>query len=210
MQAAAETYDGGMATILLKPDSKLNHAIKQAKDWCIESGVDNPDCVVANDLFPGCKVISGSKEALHFIEKNLAKFKLKKMKKIPTYGAFHSSHMASAVEPFKKALKNVEFDSPIIGVYSNVTAKKYRGVPQIIRQLPEQIVKPVRWEQTMHQFYDRKKELGFPRTFICGPGDGLRTILRMVNGVAWNTSFKYGDWWDRDTFNLPFSVEFGQ
>lgn len=193
MQKACDEYDGGMATVLLQPDSELGYAMKMAKEWCVERGVENPDCVVANYLFPHCKVISGSKEALRYIEQNLKKFKLKKIKKIPTYGAFHSSLMNSAVEPFERALKKILIEEPIIGVYSNVDGKRYRTPTHILKQLPQQIVKPVRWEQTMHIFYDRNKDVSQPRTFICGPGDALRTILRQVNASAWDNAFKYGD-----------------
>lgn len=182
-----------MATVLLHPDSELGYALKMAKEWCVERGVDHPECVVANHLFPHCKVISGSTEALRYIEQNLKRFKLKKMKKIPAYGAFHSSLMNSAVEPFAQALKNIRIEEPIIGVYSNVDGHRYRHPTHILRQLPQQLVKPVKWEQTMHVFYDRQHDVKQPRTFICGPGDALRTILKMVNASAWDTSFKYGD-----------------
>lgn len=193
MQMACDQYDGGMATVLLHPDSELPYALKMAKEWCIERGVDKPECIVANHLFPHCKVISGSKESLRYIEQNLKKFKLKKIKKIPAYGAFHSCLMESAVEPFARALKHIFIEEPIIGVYSNVDGKRYRNGSHILRQLPEQLVKPVKWEQTMHIFYDRNQDVKQPRTFICGPGDALQTILRMVNANAWDTSYKIGD-----------------
>lgn len=193
MQMASDQYDGGMATVLMHPDSELGYAMKSAKEWCVERGVDNPECVVANHLFPHCKVISGSREALRYIEQNLKKFKLKRIKKIPAYGAFHSSLMMSAVEPFEHALTKFRIADPIIGVYSNVDGKRYRNASHILRQLPQQIVRPVKWEQTMHVFYDRKEDVKQPRTFICGPGDALKTILKMVNAHAWDTSYKYGD-----------------
>lgn len=193
MQMACDEYDGGMATVLLQPDSELNYAIKMAKEWCIERGVNKPECIIANHLFPHCKVISGSKEALRYIEQNLKKYKLKKIQKIPAYGAFHSSLMESAVEPFARALKRILIEEPIIGVYSNVDGKRYRSPSHILEQLPKQIVRPVKWEQTMHVFYDRDKDVKHPRTFICGPGDALKTILKKVNASAWDTTYKYGD-----------------
>lgn len=193
MQIASDEFDGGMATVLLQPDSELGYALKMAREWCIERGVNNPECVVANHLFPHCKVISGSREALRYIEQNLKKFKLKKIKKIPAYGAFHSKLMHSAAKTFADALKKIRIEEPMIGVYSNVDGKRYRNPTHILKQLPTQIVKPVRWEQTMHIFYDRQPDVKQPRTFICGPGDALKTILRKVNATAWDTAFKYGD-----------------
>lgn len=189
MQEASNKNKGGMATILLNPDSKLGEACVKAKEWCVERGVEDPDCVVANYLFPHCKVVSGSEEALKYIELNMKKYKLKKMKRIPAYGAFHSKLMSSAVTPFKKALQKIELQEPIIGVYSNIDGHRYFNRNHILKKLPQQIVRPVKWEQTMHNFYDRNKDNNYPRTFICGPGNGLRTILKNVNAVADNDAY---------------------
>lgn len=190
MQEASDKHKGGMATVILQPDSQLKQALQKAKEWCVESGVEDPDCVVANYLFPECKVISGNVEALRYIEQNLKKFKLRKMKKIPAYGAFHSSLMQSAVEPFAKELKKILIEPPIIRVYTNVNGKTYGSPTHILKKLPEQIVRPVKWEQLIHNIYDRCRENHFPRTFVCGPGDGLMTLLQKNNAQAINSAFK--------------------
>lgn len=52
-----------------------------------------------------------------------------------------------------------------------------------------QIVKPVKWEQTLHILYEREQGAHFPRTFECGPGRGLTTILKQVNARAWDSAF---------------------
>lgn len=52
-----------------------------------------------------------------------------------------------------------------------------------------QIIKPVKWEQTLHILYERSQGERFPRTFECGPGRGLTTILKQVNAKAWDTCF---------------------
>lgn len=52
-----------------------------------------------------------------------------------------------------------------------------------------QIVKPVKWEQTLHEMYERKQDTNFPRTFECGPGKGLIQILEKVNAKAANSAF---------------------
>lgn len=195
MQLASDKYKGGMATILYKSDksSQLNLACEKAREWCLDAGVENPDCVIANHLFPQCKVISGSEEALRYISMNLKTYNLDKMKRIPAYGAFHSALMESAVEPFAIALKKMNVDEPVVSVYSNTTAKRYEGVTHILKQLPTQIVKPVKWEQTLHVLYELKINNKFPETFICGPGTALKTILKQVNAKANESTFKIGD-----------------
>lgn len=188
MQRASEMYKGGMATVLYGPDSKLSYAVKAAREWCIEKGVENPDCVVANYLYPHCKVVAGNEEALRFIEKNAKDFNLRRVKRLPVSGAFHSVLMESAVEPFRKALNKIQLDDPAIAVHSNINGLPYRDLEHVRKQLPKQIIKPVKWEQTLHILYERKDGDYFPRTFECGPGRALRTILKQVNAKAWDTS----------------------
>lgn len=38
----------------------------------------------------------------------------------------------------------------------------------------------------MHVLYERDVGEYFPRTFECGPGGALRTILKQVNAKAWD------------------------
>lgn len=76
---------------------------------------------------------------MNFLDKNLKEFKLKKMKRLPVSGAFHSILMQESVEPFKKALLKSNISDPIITVYSNVDGKRYRNAEHIKHQLPKQV-----------------------------------------------------------------------
>jgi [acyl-carrier-protein] S-malonyltransferase len=181
---ASKQYPSGMATVFYGPDSQVGKACTAAKEWCLERGVDNPECAVANFLYPHCKVVAGSLEALDFLEKNGKQFKLRKVKRLSVSGGFHTKLMESAVEPFKNALKKIELEPPMIRVYSNVDGKVYRNTDHILRQLPSQIVKPVRWEQLLHIIYERPQGDEFPRTFELAPGNTLTTILKNVNAKA--------------------------
>lgn len=62
MQVASEMHKGGMATIFYGPDSNINKALKAAKEWAMERGDENPECIIANYLFPHCKTVAGSEE----------------------------------------------------------------------------------------------------------------------------------------------------
>jgi [acyl-carrier-protein] S-malonyltransferase len=97
--------------------------------------------------------------------------------------------MQPAVQPFKMALRKVEINDPIIDVYSNVDGKNYKNAHHIRMQLPKQIYRSVKWEQTLHILYERKIGEHFPRTFECGPGHSLKTLLKMVNAKAWDSCF---------------------
>jgi len=194
MQIASTQNPSGMATVFYAPDSELGLACLRAKEWCLERGIENPECSIANYLFPHCKVVSGSLEALSFLEKNARQYKLKKVKRLPVSGGFHSSLMESAVEPFKKALSKIRVQMPFVNVFSNVDGKRYRDVNHILRQLPKQITKPVRWEQMMHILYERKDGMRFPRTIECSPGTGLKVILKQVNAKAWDNAVTVDKW----------------
>ena len=121
----------------------------------------------------------------------MKEFRLKRLKRIPVSGAFHSNLMRPAVAPVKKFLKKMEINDPLIQVLSNVDGKPYKNANHIRAQLPKQIYKPVRWEQILHCLYERSVGENFPRTFECGPGSSLKTLLKMVNAKAWDSCYSY-------------------
>uniref|UniRef100_A0A7R8VEM1 [acyl-carrier-protein] S-malonyltransferase n=1 Tax=Timema douglasi TaxID=61478 RepID=A0A7R8VEM1_TIMDO len=192
MQLASEVSPGGMMTVWYGPDSQLGYACLQAREWCKERGIEDPECAVANYLYPHCKVIAGHIEALKFIETNIAKFKLRRVRSLPVSGAFHSNLMRPAVPVFMKALRKANIDDPVISVHSNLDGKRYRNSDHIARQLPRQIWKPVKWEQTLHAIYERSVGERFPKTFECGPGQSLKSVLKMVNAKAWDSCISVG------------------
>ncbi|EDW33091.1 GL16194 [Drosophila persimilis] len=184
MQAACDRAAGAMAMILYGPDTNLGEACAKAQQWCLDRGVESPYCGIANYMYPHCKVVAGNVEALEFLEKNAKALKIRRIKRLAVSGAFHTPLMQTAVEPFTKALKSLSLQDPIIRVYSNVDGKPYRNARNILVQLPKQIVRPVKWEQTLHEMYERKQGADFPRTFECGPGKGLLQVLEKVNAKA--------------------------
>ncbi|KAH8339808.1 hypothetical protein KR074_011160, partial [Drosophila pseudoananassae] len=189
MQAACDRAAGAMSMAIYGPDTNLGEACSRAQQWCLDKGVESPYCGIANYMYPHCKVIAGNVEAIEFLEKNAKALKIRRMKRLAVSGAFHTPLMESAVAPFKKALDSVHIRDPVIRVYSNVDGKRYRHAKHISQQLPKQIVRPVKWEQTLHEMYERKQGVEFPRTFECGPGKGLIQVLEKVNAKASQTSF---------------------
>ena len=144
-------------------------------------------------------------QALDFITRHAADFKLKRLKKLAVSGAFHSQLMAPAVQVLKKALMKIPVHDPVIPVHSNVDGKRYKNSKHIISQLPKQIVSPVRWEQTMHIIYERNNEQEFPLTYECGPGRSLSAILRKVNAKAAKSCTSIDVWKYKFVLVLPLS-----
>ncbi|XP_073975724.1 malonyl-CoA-acyl carrier protein transacylase beg [Rhodnius prolixus] len=187
MQLSSEMIPGAMVNVLYGPDSELSKACAKAKEYAQSLGVENACCAISNYLFPHGKIVAGNEEAIKYLEDNKKEFKLRKLKRLPVSGAFHTPLMLPAVETFRAALSKVRLSDPAIAVHSNVDGRHYRDSAHVRRQLPKQIVAPVKWEQTMHILYERTADMPFPNTFECGPGQTLSVILKMVNTKAWGS-----------------------
>lgn len=118
------------------------------------------------------------------MEPRYREYGIKRFKRIPVSGAFHTNLMKPAVEPFRAALKNVEISEPYCHVRSNVDGKRYLKLDHVLKKLPTQIYKPVLWEQLIHYLYKRPKDVPVPQTFTCGPGTSLKALLRNTNNRA--------------------------
>uniref|UniRef100_A0A023F858 [acyl-carrier-protein] S-malonyltransferase n=1 Tax=Triatoma infestans TaxID=30076 RepID=A0A023F858_TRIIF len=187
MQLASEMTPGAMVTVLYGPDSELGRACIKAKEHAMSLGVENAHCAISNYLFPHCKIVAGNEEAIKYLEDNKKEFKLRKLKRLQVSGAFHTQLMLPAKEIFRAALAKAHLSDPSIAVHSNVDGRHYKDAAHVRRQLPKQIVAPVKWEQTMHVLYERSADMPFPNTFECGPGQTLSVILKMVNTKAWGS-----------------------
>ena len=93
--------------------------------------------------------------------------------------AFHSKIVASAKAPFGKVLRELDFRSPAIPLYANVTGEPYpagEGAPAKIRELlNEQFAASVEWVKTMEHMYRDGA-----RIFIeCGPKRILANLAQM-------------------------------
>ncbi|KAK3866605.1 hypothetical protein Pcinc_027871 [Petrolisthes cinctipes] len=184
MQLASELTPSGMMTVMYGPDSRLGFACSVAKEFCQHKGLPDVDCSIASYLYPHCKVIAGNDEALTFIEHNKSDFRLKRLKRLPVSGAFHTHLMKPAVEPLKTVLEKVIIEEPFIPVHSNIDGKPYKKIKKIRKQLLQHLYSPVKWEQTMHVIYERSQGTSFPKTYVCGPKNTLNGVLKMSNAKA--------------------------
>ncbi|XP_054438542.1 malonyl-CoA-acyl carrier protein transacylase, mitochondrial [Pteronotus mesoamericanus] len=187
MQEASEAVPSGMLSVLGRPQSKFAFACSEAREHCKTLGIENPVCEVANYLFPDCRVISGHLEALQFLQKNSSKYHFRRTKMLPVSGAFHTRLMEPALEPLTQVLKAIDIRKPLVSVHSNVRGDRHMHPQHIRKLLAQQVVSPVKWEQTMHALYERKKGTEFPQTFEVGPGKQLGAILRSCNLQAWKS-----------------------
>lgn len=184
MQEASERVPSGMLSVIGRPQAHYKYACLQAKEHCKSLGIDEPVCSVANYLFPDARVIAGHSKALDFLQQNSKHLHFIRTKLLPVSGAFHTELMAPATEPFRAVLKQVEVRRPEIRVYSNVDGKRYMSDIHVRRQLVKQLVSPVKWEQTLHEIYERTQGQKFPHTYEIGPGKQLGATLQRCNRKA--------------------------
>jgi len=73
-------------------------------------------------------------------------------------GAFHTTAMQSAVEPFKAVLQKTEIQDPKLPVINDLTGELFKGgkfgygtANDIVQHLTAQITNPVRWDKVQQQ-----------------------------------------------------------
>ncbi|XP_061663326.1 malonyl-CoA-acyl carrier protein transacylase, mitochondrial isoform X1 [Syngnathoides biaculeatus] len=186
MQRASELAPGGMLSVVGGAQAQYKHACLLAREHCRASGADEPVCSVATYLFPDGRVIAGHRPALDFLRQNARRFRFLRCKMLPVGGAFHTELMSAAVEPLEEVLRQLEVRRPEISVYSNVDGKRYMSEAHVRRQLTRQLTAPVKWEQTLHEMFERARGERFPRAYEVGPGRQLGATLQRCNRKAFD------------------------
>jgi [acyl-carrier-protein] S-malonyltransferase len=180
MQEAATASPSGMVAIIGGDEAAV-------RKLCVEVA-GGEVLVPANFNSPGQIVVSGAKAACERVLAGASQAKLA-AKALVVAGAFHSPLMQPAADKMKEALANAAVKSPNVPVYSNVTAQPHTDAESIKRLLVEQIVQPVRWEQTMTTLVGGSEA----RCIELAPGRTLAGLLKRVNRkvvVEENGAFK--------------------
>jgi len=168
MQQAAVASPSGMVAIMGADEAAV---IKLC-----EENAQGEVLVPANYNAPGQVVVSGSNAACERFAKaaEASGFKAVGLK---VAGAFHSPLMQSGADRMAAELQRASMQMPRKTVYSNVTAKPHTDVESIRKLLIDQIVKPVRWEQTMQGVLAS----GDSRWIELAPGRVLSGLIKKIN-----------------------------
>ena len=141
-------FDAG-AMLAVKADAALVEEEAKFLSRTIEAEI-----TVANLNSDKQVVLAGSKQAI------LKACELLREKEyspvlLPVSAAFHTSFMEHARKPFAEAMRNVQFHSPKIPVYSNTTGTLYPTDPHAIRSILEQhVIKPVLFKTEIEKTYE--------------------------------------------------------
>ena len=169
MQDAADATPSGMVSILGLERVQVEALCDKARQGEILE--------VANLLCPGNIVVSGSNGACERVAEMAPGAGAMKAVPLAVAGAFHTKIMQPAVERLAAALEKVPLQKPKLPVISNVDAQAHDDPDEIRRLLIQQVVQPVRWEDSLRHMLER----GFDQFYEVGPGRVLRALLKRVN-----------------------------
>lgn len=172
MQAAVPAGQGAMAAILGLDDADVAAACVEAAQGDTVGETVQP----ANFNSPGQVVIAGAAAAVdRAIE--IAKAKgAKRAIKLPVSVPSHSALMKPAAERFGEKLQQVKFATPEVRDVYTVDVRKHSDEAGIRQALIEQLVKPVRWTETIQAILK-----GGARVIVeCGPGRVLTGLNRRI------------------------------
>ena len=168
MQAAVPKGEGAMIAIL---GMKLNEVEEE-----IKSLDSNQVCEIANDNSNEQVVVSGKKDIIEVLSRNL-KTKKKRGIILPVSAPFHCSLMDKASISMKKKIFNVNFKKSVPRIISNVTAQPESKENSIKSLLVDQITSRVRWRESVNYMLREKVN-----EFIeIGPGKVLSGLVRKMD-----------------------------
>ncbi|MCX7922783.1 MAG: ACP S-malonyltransferase [Clostridia bacterium] len=129
--------------------------------------------VISNYNSPDQIVISGHKNAVDSAAEVL-KGMGGRVIPLKVSAPFHSPLMQLAADRLEEELKNYTYSQLVYPVISNVTAIPYTGHDRIIENLSQQIVQPVRWQDSMAYLVRQGVELAVE----LGPQTVLKNLMK--------------------------------
>lgn len=127
---------------------------------------------ISNYNSPMQIVISGNRNAVEIVCNNLKELG-GRTTPLKVSAPFHSPIMAPAAAGLETVLRGYSYAEPEYEVISNVDAKPYAGAHEIITRLKDQMVKPVRWQESMKYF----KQQGIDTVIEIGPNNILKKLM---------------------------------
>lgn len=170
MQDASEATPSGMVSILGMELADVQAICNKAAQGEV--------LAVANHLCPSNIVVSGATSACERAAELAEQAGAMRVIPLAVAGAFHTSLMQSAVERLEAVLESVDLRPPRIPVISNVDAQPHDDPIEIRRLLGEQVVNPVRWEDSMQNLL---ADYSIDTCWEIGPGRVLRGLLKRIN-----------------------------
>jgi trans-AT polyketide synthase, acyltransferase and oxidoreductase domains len=169
----SRTVDGGMAAV-------LGLGEEQVRAVLAEHGLD--EVALANINSADQLVVSGPRETVRGARQAFLDAGARAYLPLRVDGAFHTRHMAPAAAEFARFLAGEDLRAPRLPVISNVTGRPYPD-GDIRPVLTEQLVNPVRWEQSVRHLLDQ----GVTHLVEVGPGTVLTKLVSRIRDAGNST-----------------------
>jgi len=140
MDEAGSARSGKMAAVLKLSREQVLEIVAEVR------GRDDRELRIANDNSPGQFVLSGETD---LVDRACSLVKERKGRAVPlaVSGAFHSSLMLEPAREFAKALAKMDWRTPKIPVFFNVSAKSEPDPERILALVERQMTSSVLWSQ---------------------------------------------------------------
>lgn len=132
---------------------------------------------LANINCPGQIVISGTTEGVQLASVKAKENGAKRAIPLNVSGPFHSILMEPAAAKLAETLSSIEIKQAKTPVISNVTAQPVTQPEEIKDKLIEQLIAPVRWEESVRTLL----ELGVDTFIEIGPGKVLSGLIKKID-----------------------------
>ena len=166
MDKAAKANPGAMAAVIGLPAEKIVEICDKIKN--------EGDYVTAvNFNSPVQTVIAGTKEGIAKAAEALKAEGAKRVLPLAVSAAFHSELMKGAAEEFEAAVKDIQFKSPKVKYYSNVTGAELTDFSNMPALMAKHICSPVKFTEELKAM----KNEGFDAFVELGPGKVLTGLV---------------------------------
>ncbi len=169
MQDAVPVGMGGMAALI-----GLDLAAVRAV--CAKASAPGEPVEPANLNGAGQIVISGHIAAIDRAIPEAKTAGAKIAKKLAVSAPFHCSLMQPAADRLATALADIAIAQPSVPVVANVTAEPTRDPAAIRQLLVQQVIAPVRWEESVQTL----AKLGVVRAYELGAGSTLKGLVKRI------------------------------
>lgn len=150
------------------------------EDIC--SSVSAEDNIVspANFNSSAQTVISGHKKAVESASEKAKEAGAKRVVPLNVSAPFHCDLMSGAAQNLKEVLEEISFSQLQVPLVTNVNAEANSDSSKVMDLLVEQMVKPVRWMESVQYMFDNNAN----KFIEIGPGNVLTGLIRRtVKGV---------------------------
>ncbi len=161
---------GGMCAI-------IGMSPQDVTSLCEEISTESSIVVPANINSPLQVVVSGEAGAVKKVEAEAKAQGAKMVIPLQVSVPSHSPLMSGAAEKFAPELKQVTFNKLEIPVISNVEARPYSTIAEVVWFLERQLTCPVRWVDTIVKM----KENGVSRILEIGPKKVLSGLIKRID-----------------------------